>query len=268
MRTSVRTLAALLAALVAIGAARAPAVQTWVEPRTGLVFVAIPAGRFVMGSAGDEPHREPGERPHEVRIRRPFHLGKYEVTQRQWAAVMKTRPSWFDGAGDDLPVERVNWFEVQEFLRRLTAGSADSRFRLPTEAEWEYACRAGTSTAYGTGDSLTAADANIDPAAPDDARAGRAGRRQPVAVGSYPPNGWGLHDMHGNVWEWTDDRFCPYPEGPLADPRGSCASQVLVIRGGSWHFRADSARCALRYTHRPADRGFSLGFRVARDPRP
>ena len=268
MRTSAGPVVALLAVCIFTGAAGAPDVPAWVEPRTGMVFVPIPAGQFVMGSAGDEPHREPGERPHQVRIGRAFHLGKFEVTQRQWAEVMKTRPGWFDGAGDGLPVENVNWLEVQEFLRRLTAGSADSRFRLPTEAEWEYACRAGTTTAFGTGDGLTAADANIDPRAPGDTGAGPAGRGQPVAVGSFPPNGWGLHDMHGNVWEWTDDRFCPYPQGPATDPRGACTSALMVIRGGSWRFRSDSARCALRYTHRPADRGFSLGFRVARDTRP
>jgi sulfatase modifying factor 1 len=116
------------------------------------------------------------------------------------------------------------------------------------------------------GAALAEGDANIDPRDPEDPDPGeRTGSTRPV--GSYPPNAWGLYDMHGNVWEWTSDAHCPYAPGPRTDPRPGCASPLKVIRGGSWRFRADSARCALRYTHAPADRGYSLGFRVAREPR-
>lgn len=258
--------AAMAAFGIAAGAAAGPAPPTaeWVEPRTGMAFVSVPAGRFVRGSPAAEPHREAQETAHQVTLTRPFWIGKFEVTQDQWHTVMGTRPSWFDRAGRDLPVENVTWFEVRSFLRRLTEWTPGSRFRLPTEAEWEYACRAGTTTAFHTGDALSGAQANIDPRRPDDASAAEASGR-PVSVGSFPPNAWGLHDMHGNVWEWTWDPHCPYPDGPVTDPRGSCASGLRVIRGGSWRFRADSGRCALRYTHRPQDRGYSLGFRAVRE---
>lgn len=265
------SLAAATAALwIAAGGGGNPAHNQdagWVEPRTGMAFVSVPAGRFVMGSPAAEPHREEQEAAHQVALTHPFWIGKFEVTQDQWQAVMGTRPSRFDRAGRDLPVENVNWLEVQAFLRQLTARTPGSRFRLPTEAEWEYACRAGTTTAFHTGGELTGAHANIDPRRPEDASPAQASGR-PVTVGSFPPNAWGLHDMHGNVWEWTEDPHCAYSGGPVTDPRGDCAGPLRVIRGGSWRFRADSARCALRYTHRPQDRGFSLGFRVVREVRP
>ena len=240
---------------------------SWVDPRTGMTFVLVPAGRFVMGSPASESHREAQETRHEVAISHEFWLGAFEVTQDQWQTVMGTRPSRFDRISRDLPVENISWHEALAFLGRLTKQSADSVFRLPTEAEWEYACRAGSTTPYHTGTTLTPSQANIDGRHPDDASPSPA-RGRTVTVGSFPPNAWGLHDMHGNVWEWTADRHCPYPGMAVTDPRGDCDGLLRVIRGGSWRFRSDSARCALRYTHRPQDRGFSLGFRVVREPRP
>lgn len=239
----------------------------WVDPVTGMRFVLLSQGTFTMGSPPGERWREAQEVPHEVTLSRPVHMGVHEVTQQQWHTVMGTRPSWFDGRDQRLPVENVTWFEVQQFVEQLTERSDGSLFRLPTEAEWEFACRAGLATPYGTGSVLTAADANIDPRGPDDPspRQRDEGTR---SVGSYAPNRWGLFDMHGNVWEWTADAHCPYAAGPQTDPRASCdASSLKVIRGGSWRFRADSARCALRHTHAPGDRGYSLGFRVVREPR-
>jgi formylglycine-generating enzyme required for sulfatase activity len=229
----------------------------WIEPTSGMAFVEIPAGTFVMGSPLDEPGREAQESQHTVTVSRTFWMGAYEVTQSQWTRVMGTNPSHFHSS-DDLPVEDVTWYDVQHFLERLTASSRGRSFRLPTEAEWEYACRAGTRSPYNIGSSLTRADANISPT-PDTPLAARG---QTMKVGSFPPNAWGLYDMHGNVWEWTSDERCPYPERPVTDPHASCGAPVKVIRGGSWYFAADSARCALRYTHRPQDRGFSLGFRA------
>ena len=234
----------------------------WVEPITGMTFVEIPAGHFNMGSPVGERGRERQERRHEVVITRPFWMGVFEVTQAQWLRVMGENPSWFHESGD-LPVERVSWHEALEFAGRLTDLAPGSRFRLPTEAEWEYACRAGTDTAYHVGSTLTTSDANVTERPDVDVRM----RGGTTPAGLFPPNAWGLHDMHGNVWEWTRDDHCPYPEGPALNPSRACDSPVKVIRGGSWYFTAESARCALRYTHAPGDRGFSLGLRLVREER-
>ncbi len=252
---------AVLAAGLRVPSAEAADVRR--EPVAGIELVRIPAGEFWMGSPGGEAGREPGEKRHRVRITRAFDLGRAEVTQDQWSAVMGTRPSRFRGCGT-CPVEEVNWHEVRRFLRLLSERSG-AVFRLPTEAEWEYACRAGTATPFSTGENLTTAQANYDGRYPYAGAPPGLFRGRTTPAGSFPPNPWGLLDMHGNVWEWCEDDVCPYPEGPAVDPVGACGSPRKVIRGGSWYFDANSARSALRYTHRPEDRGFSLGFRVVRE---
>jgi formylglycine-generating enzyme required for sulfatase activity len=256
------------ATLVAAATAVAPALEVWVEPVTGMPFVRLPAGSFVMGTPADEPGREPGETPHRVTLTRAFFLGQHEVTQAEWQLVMGDNPSHFQDCGPDCPVERVSYFDVRAFIDRLDARSGGSHFRLPTEAEWEYACRAGTITPYYTGRILTTDQANFNGRFPMPGAPLGIDRGHPTPVGTFPPNAWGLFDMHGNVWEWTEDRHCPYPDGPVADPVGTCAAEKRVIRGGSWHFDANSARCGLRYDHRPQDRGFSLGFRLVRESGP
>ena len=235
--------------------------RTWNDPVSGMTFVRIEAGTFQMGSPAAEPGREPQETPHPARIERAFWIGAHEVTQEAWQRVMGTNPSHFTG-DPRRPVEGVSWHDVQQFLTRLNARSADGGFRLPSEAEWEYACRAGTATPFSTGATIDQAQANIA----GDIEDAIDGRGATMPVGGFAANAWGLYDMHGNVWEWTADDHCPYPEGAHVSP--TCASPLKVIRGGSWYYEADSARCALRYTHRPQDRGFSLGFRVARDETP
>ena len=218
-------------------------------------LVWIAPGSFRMGSPATEPGRQPDETLHAVRLSKGFWMGRTEVTQRQWTGVMGTNPSHFSSCGPTCPVENVSWNDIQTFLARLNAKEGGG-FRLPSEAEWEYACRAGSMTAYSGANELTRRLANFD------------GRRT-VPVGSFPPNAWGLFDMHGNVWEWCADWYGPYGRGESRDPTGAPSGEKKVIRGGSFYFGADSCRCALRYTHRPVDRGFSLGFRVARDtPRP
>lgn len=251
-----------------VGAAEATALPTWREPVTGMVFVELPPGRFAMGSPPSEPMREPGERLHPVEITHPCWIGRTEVTQAQWQRVMGGNPSRFGGVGE-LPVESVNWFEIEAFLERLNGLAPGNRFRLPTEAEWERACRAGSATAFAWGDVLGPEQANFDAADPSPLAPRGPARGRPTPVASFPPNAWGLFDLHGNVWEWCADEPCPYPEATdraEVDPFRSCGSPLKVIRGGSWHFAADSARCALRYTHAPSDRGPSLGFRVVREP--
>ena len=216
-----------------------------------------------MGSPPGERGREAEETAHSVTISRPFYLGATEVTQGQWERVMGSNPSHFRSCGPGCPVEEVSWYDVQAFIARLDSLTS-RRFRLPTEAEWEYACRAGTTTPFSTGSDLTPEQANYDAEGSAHAASPVAFRRSPAPVASFAANAFGLFDLHGNVWEWTSDDHCPYPGGPVADPVANCSSEEKVIRGGSWYFDRDSARCALRYTHRPQDRGPSLGFRLAR----
>jgi len=256
---------AVLGAATILSACRSPP-STWVEPWSGIRFRLVPAGRFLMGSPPAEIGREPQEAQHEVVLSRPLYVGETEVTQGQWRRVMGTSPSWFRACGDDCPVERVTWYDAQAFAARLSR-LAHRTVRLPTEAEWEHACRAGTTTPFSTGASIDTAQANYDGEGPYAGAPPGRFRRAPVPVRSFPPNAFGLYDLHGNVWEWTSDWLCPYPTGTVTDPRGAaCATDFKVIRGGSFYFDAASTRCALRYTHRPEDRGFSLGLRVVADP--
>jgi sulfatase modifying factor 1 len=261
----------MLRVIIAAGLAMTMAATA---PRAPLLLVPIPPGRFVMGSPPSEAGHNADETPHAVTISRGFLLGRHEVTQAEWRTVIGTSPSYFSACGPDCPVERVNYIEIAQFLDRLNASAAAApegerlRYRLPTEAEWEYACRAGTRTPFSTGANLTTAQANYNGAFPYAGFPKGLARGQPIAAGALPPNPWGLADMHGNVWEWTSDWYAPYAPGAAVDPHGPAAGEKRVIRGGSWYFDANSARCALRYTHAPQDRGFSLGFRVAADRLP
>jgi formylglycine-generating enzyme required for sulfatase activity len=251
-----------------------------VEPSTGMTLVEVPAGRFTMGSPSSEAGRNDDETLHEVELTHPFLLGQFEVTQQEWRTVMGNAPSRFAACGSRCPVENVSSDEVQQFLTKLNARTTKAappalklRFRLPSEAEWEFACRANTTGPFSTGENLTTAQANYNCTFPyPPAGAGTAGenRQKPMPVGSFPFNPLGLADMHGNVWEWTADWYGPYSESRVAniDPSGAAAGDKRVIRGGSWAFDGNSARCGLRYTHAPKDRGYSLGFRVAADRLP
>ena len=210
-------------------------------------FVLLPAGDFVAGSPLTEPGHQADETLYPVRVSRPFYMTMFEVTRRQWNAIMEPQaPLGDDG---ELPMINVNWFEARQFLDRLNA-LKQGRFRLPSEVEWEYACRAGTTSPYSTGVTLSTDEANYNGLFPLPGQAVGKNRGTVTRVGSFAANAWGLHDMHGNVWEWTNDGY---------------DEERKVIRGGSWRFNADSARCALRYTHRPQDRGDSLGLRIVRD---
>lgn len=249
-----------LAAMLVAAVGCAPPAGSWTEPISGMTFVLVPAGAFTMGSDGTAE-----ELPHRVTLSHSFYLGTHEVTQAEWRAVTGKSPSHFADCGPTCPVENVNWHDVQDFLERLQALSGTA-FRLPTEAEWEHACRAGTTTPFNTGENLTTNQANYHGQFPI---AGAPGvfRGTPTPVGSFAPNAFGLFDMHGNVWEWTASEHCPYAAADVTDPTPACGAALKSIRGGSWLFNADSARCAARYTHAPKDLGMSLGFRVARDVR-
>ena len=217
-----------------------------------LEMVLIPAGKFVMGSPLDEKERSKYEVQHEVSLTKPFYIGKYEVTQEQGNAVMGGNPSYKKGA--KLPVTNVSWNDCNEFIKKLNA-KTDGGYRLPTEAEWEYACRAGTITEYSFGDYVTPKDTNYE----------RSKLYGPVAVGSYKPNAFGLFDMHGNVWEWCEDWYGDYQAGAETDPKGPAVGDYRVLRGGSF-FNISKPRSSLRFYHPPSDPSYLNGFRLARTP--
>ena len=187
---------------------------------------------------------------HEVTLTKPFYMGKHEVTQEQWEAVMGENPS--DTKGAKLPVTDVSWEDCQKFIKKLNA-STKGGYRLPYEGEWEYACRAGTTTAFSFGDKITPKDANYY-----DSKIGK-----PVAVGSYKPNAFGLFDMHGNVYEWCEDWYGEYPFA-VTDPKGPATGKYRVLRGGSFVNSVSGARSSGRYGLSPTGRYFNGGFRLAR----
>jgi len=214
-------------------------------------FVLVPAGSFDMGSPDSEKGRDSDEGPvRKVQIAKAFYIGKYEVTQNQYLAVMGKNPSMFNG--QNLPVERVSWDEAVACCRKIGG-------RLPTEAEWEYACRAGSKTRFGYGDDLNYAQ--LGECAWYSANSG--GTTHPV--GQKKPNSFGLYDMHGNVYEWCSDWFAAYGNAQTANPAGASSGQSRVCRGGGWIVNAWFCRSANRHTFSPEFRGIGLGFRVVLD---
>jgi len=222
----------------------------------GMKLRLIPAGEFSMGSP--ESDRDDGETQHRVTITKPFYLGETEVTQEQYEKVMGTNPSGFKVPQN--PVEQVSWTDAVEFCRKLSLMSAEKAaghvYRLPTEAEWEYGCRAGTTTAYGFGD--------------DGSRLGDYGwfinnsGSDSHPVGEKKPNAWGLYDMHGNVAEWCQDWYGNYSSGSATDPTGAPFGSHRVFRGGCWFNPAGYCLSAVRFKEAPESRDNGLGFRVLR----
>jgi uncharacterized protein (TIGR02996 family) len=220
-----------------------------------MTFSFIGPGTFVMGSPPDEEQRQSDEVPHLVTLTAGFWLGITPVTQAQWTAVMGSNPSRFKGP--DRPVETVTWNDCQQFCSRASTRTGQA-FRLPTEAEWEYACRAGTATPYYTGKGLDA----LQQAGwcSYDGRSGSAQQTKPV--GQLLPNAWGLYDMHGNVLEWCADRFGAYPAEDVTDPRGPEEGEERVHRGGGWYSRPWRCRAALRIAAEPNHGCINDGCRV------
>jgi formylglycine-generating enzyme required for sulfatase activity len=224
--------------------------------QTGIVFVRLPGGKFWMGAQKTDPNGQncdpealPDEGPvHEVTLS-PFLIGKFEVTQAEWKAAMGSNPSGFKG-DEARPVENVSWDDIQGF-------EAKTGLRLPTEAQWEYACRATTTTPIaGTG--------NLDDMGWYDENSGNTTH----PVGQKAPNGFGLHDTHGNVWEWCEDihdeKFYSKPEASEMNPICQAGSEFRVVRGGGWPYDAGVCRSAYRDGFDPASHGINLGFRLAR----
>lgn len=249
---------------------------------TELWFRLIPKGSFTMGSPESELGRSADETPHPVTISEPFYMGVFEVTQKQWQLVMGDQPSY--NRGDVRPVEYITYDEIRgavaeegwpvstridahSFLGKIR-GRANINLDLPTEAQWEYACRAGTTTALNSGKDLQDAD--------NDAALGEVGRyfhnrkdgngeynSASAKVGSYAPNAWGLYDMHGNVWEWCRDWYGDYVETQITDPMGALSGEYRVLRGGDWDCKARRCRSAQRFVCYPEKWHFTFfGFRL------
>ena len=241
---------------------------------TGIVFVRLPGGTFTMGSPEDESERSSQEGPqHEVTLS-PFLIAKYEVSQAEWKRVMRGSsdpsddPSQFKGAS--LPVENVSWDDIQEFEKR--SGSSDgTRLTLPTEAQWEYACRAGTTTPFAFGRTITSDQVNYSGNYPYGGAAKGESRGKTVAVKEFKPNHSGLFNMHGNVWEWCEDVYDAEYYSKPASRNGDVACQSgsvrRVLRGGGWYNRARVCRSAVRVRDGPAGRNDGIGFRPSRSLR-
>lgn len=226
----------------------------------GIEMVGIEPGTFIMGSPSNESGRSDDENQHEVTLTQGYWLGKYEVTQGQWESLMGSNPSEFKNAGKNAPVETVSWEDTQEFIKKLNARErAAGRlpegyvYGLPTEAQWEYACRAGTSSRYYFG--------NDEGQLGDYAWYNSGSVTHPV--GQKQPNAWGLYDMSGNVYEWCEDWYGHYPTGPVTNPVGPASGSNRVLRGGSWIYYAKDCRSADRGRNTPSDRFNDLGFRLS-----
>lgn len=224
------------------------------HPATGLVFCLIPGGTFLMGSPEGEAERRPNEGPQREVTIAPFLMCQTPCTQEAWQRVTGDSPSHFKGARR--PVEQVSWEQCEAFCRKVG-------LRLPSEAEWEYACRAGTTTPFCFGETITPEQVNYDGNHPYGGAAKGASPRETTDVASFPPNAFGLHDVHGNVWEWCQDTYQEsYAGAPTDGSTWDASSRVL--RGGGWSFSAGFCRAAFRYRLEPCIRYIVLGFRPAR----
>jgi len=248
-----------------------------------LTMLWIPPGRFWMGSPEDEPERRSGEGPQHLVQLQGFFLSQTPITQAQWRQVAQWRPTKGEGAwnqklnpipsrfkGDQRPVEQVSWEDAMEFCRRLSQRTG-RRYTLPSEAQWEYACRAGTTTPFHLGSTISTKLANYNGNEVYGDGAKGDFRQQTTDVASFPANPWGLHDMHGNVWEWCADHRYPNYEGAPEDGRdwidedakeNKNETKSRLLRGGSWDSRPRYCRSACRNSHHPDGRDDDVGFRV------
>ena len=236
--------------------------QTFRDSTTGMKFVWVPKGCFQMGSPSGESERNSDEGPvHRVCVD-GFWMGKYEVTQGEWQKIMGNNPSRFKKVFN-YPVEKVSWDDCQSFIRKLNARS-NKTFRLPTEAEWEYACRAGTTTPFSFGSTISTDQANYNGNYTYGYSRQGVYRKSTVSVGSFRSNAFGLYDMHGNVWEWCSDWYDKdyYKKRVGQNPQGASSGSFRVLRGGCWDYGPGGVRSAYRFRFSPGNRGSYLGFRL------
>jgi formylglycine-generating enzyme required for sulfatase activity/tRNA A-37 threonylcarbamoyl transferase component Bud32 len=232
--------------------------KTFTNP-LGMKFAWIPPGNFMMGSPTEEIGREANEAQHKVTLTKGFYIGVNTVTQEQYETVIGKNPSGFKGE-KNLPVETVSWDDCQEFVKKLREKDKKA-YRLPTEAEWEYACRAGTTTPFHYGETISTDQANYNGEPYGNGKKGVA-RGKTTPVGSFPANAFGLYDMHGNVWVWCQDWSGEYPQKDVVAPQGPGKGQDRVLRGGSWHYIPVYCRSAFRFGNVPGSRNFNFGFRL------
>lgn len=264
-----------LGAIVWAFAAQALAAGAVISNRLGMRLVYIAPGSFEMGSPPTEKGRNPDEAPHTVTLTRGFYLGQTEVTRAQWRQLMGSDPAGNGGCGPDCPVTQVTWEECLTFIGRLNVLEKTDRYRLPSEAEWEYACRAGAQTAFSAGD-ISALHCETDPVLDAIGWYCANSGFLPQPVAQKAPNAWGLYDMHGNVQEWCQDRaawrhsisgrtgvFTDTYRSGAVDPL-SLAGDRRVLRGGAWNSSAQDCRAAKRIVFQPSVRRTYIGFRVAR----
>ncbi|MDM8515993.1 formylglycine-generating enzyme family protein [Desulfobacterales bacterium HSG16] len=232
---------------------------------SGMTFIYIPPGSFSMGSPLNEKGRYDRELQHEVTLNTGFYLQTTEVTQGQWKNVMRSNLSHFTDCGSDCPVESVSWNDVHFFVRQINMVERTRKYRLPTEAEWEYACRAGSSTPFNWGELADCSKANFGVGFyQSECKNKNPGTIMKVAL--FAPNAWGFYDMHGNVAEWCYDRFDDYSKEKAIDPVGGYSGRNRVYRGGSWGVLSRYCRSANRDEALPETRISELGFRMAMTP--
>ena len=231
----------------------------------GMKFVHIPPGTFMMGSTLNEFGRDKDEKQHRVTLTKGFYIQTTEVTLGHWKAVMGINLADTSNCGNDCPAKDVSWDDTQKFIRQLNRLEGENNYRLPTEAEWEYACRAGSKTAFANG-AISVIECGYDPNLNTIGWYCGNARKKVHPVAQKNPNAWGLYDMHGNVFEWCQDWYGDYPSGSVTDPIGPLSGSYRVFRGGGWNFGARLCRSADRLSFTPGHRFGFLGFRLLRNP--
>ena len=272
IRYSIRLFSLIFAALIfnSLSPLSVNALEKTMTNSIGMEFVLIPSGAFKMGSPLDEPNRRSKEIEHQVTISKAFYMQTTEVTIKQWRAVMGKRFFFKKKGTDHMPVVKVSWQDCIDFIERLNALN-EGVYRLPTEAEWEYACRAGSISAYAWGKTIDCNNAMYaNNTLKTDLCVSFAESKglppdQPAPVKSYKSNVWGLYDMEGNVWEWCQDWYGGYGKDAVVDPRGPSSGSDRVRRGGSWYGPGARCRCANRNLSNPGNRYQTTGFRLARE---